>query len=898
MNSSDNWGNSNFDSNIQNQDKWENPNSNSGSQNQVDEFGRSHRFGGFEAGFAMGSAPIPKRGGFNNNYRGRGHGGSRPYRNHRGNQRGGYSQGRQFQNRDQYQRNNNFNRNRNSFQENSENQDNPRTYLIKKINNSIVTLGDISKDKERVNQLVDFLLEEASKDEETKNIICSTIVSCCKELVYQYKLYSSLIGLLNVKNSDIGNQIITDLGSDLQSCMNSMDWFGLRIILRVFGTLVEVNVIEASAVIRILESFLELVKSSNAISVRSTCLVWVVGSTLVFVAESLVSKGHLDVILPMIETIEKYYSMVASDQQVASISSPFKNSTNKRLETTTLVLKSLAATSFESSLIFNTCKMYSEEFESATIHSLTTLDFSVFIDTDLAFKAKSGRSTGYYDPNGFMEQIFWDKGNEKQTIQRYLLFELISDCIVTISFNRKANSKLVHSILMFCDNDVVVKTSLQDMIFDQEANRQKNSSTLDNADENMESNDLESKTGDSVSVVDSSSKLEIEKAILVALFTLMFDLPYLTRPLIYLTSLSVELRILNPQVYSKLFEISIKKLLESDQLSKGSMDRICDFHSVYVSNFKYSFNYEGFKQFPEFLKITLKKQVRLSYLDQIKLLPQFEGIDFDSLNIRKTVPKFKFIIGTMDDEIKEISISVGKCMKDGGSATDVLRILDQAYGKQKPYEKLEMLIEHMLLSGSKSFSHMLNSIEKYSPVVQAIYEQMNEESGDNEENEKKRTLFVAQIIKRFWSENLQFLEIAMDKYVNYKLISPESVVDVLINEDFSFLEFEVWDMIINLVSKLVLRMNQLKMRISSESAANGDEGERINVFRALLDNLNKDLELVIVNIMKKFIDLGNYIGMNANGDPLVEKTATDGRIQGTVGGDVCRGSCTRNEADI
>ncbi|PVU87023.1 hypothetical protein BB560_006565, partial [Smittium megazygosporum] len=197
MNSSDNWGNSNFDSNIQNQDKWENPNSNSGSQNQVDEFGRSHRFGGFEAGFAMGSAPIPKRGGFNNNYRGRGHGGSRPYRNHRGNQRGGYSQGRQFQNRDQYQRNNNFNRNRNSFQENSENQDNPRTYLIKKINNSIVTLGDISKDKERVNQLVDFLLEEASKDEETKNIICSTIVSCCKELVYQYKLYSSLIGLLN-----------------------------------------------------------------------------------------------------------------------------------------------------------------------------------------------------------------------------------------------------------------------------------------------------------------------------------------------------------------------------------------------------------------------------------------------------------------------------------------------------------------------------------------------------------------------------------------------------------------------------------------------------------------------------------------------------------------------------
>jgi nuclear cap-binding protein subunit 1 len=77
----------------------------------------------------------------------------------------------------------------------------------------------------------------------------------------------------------------------------------------------------------------------------------------------------------------------------------------------------------------------------------------------------------------------------------------------------------------------------------------------------------------------------------------------------------------------------------------------------------------------------------------------------------------------------------------------------------------EMFVQCLLLVGSKSFSHILNVVERYLDVLRFV----------NATPEGR--LHTVQIVASFWEHNTQFLGILLDKLLNYRVIDPASVIN-------------------------------------------------------------------------------------------------------------------------
>lgn len=119
--------------------------------------------------------------------------------------------------------------------------------------------------------------------------------------------------------------------------------------------------------------------------------------------------------------------------------------------------------------------------------------------------------------------------------------------------------------------------------------------------------------------------------------------------------------------------------------------------------------------------------------------------------------------------------------------------------KETPGTRLarDALIQCLLQLGSKSFSHVLNVVERYLSVLQAI-------CGTHASNGSDAKLHTVQVVAAFWKNNpqvsipeniihtdlggrfthmffefiiCQFLGIILDKFLNYRVIDPAAIVD-------------------------------------------------------------------------------------------------------------------------
>ncbi|PVU99438.1 hypothetical protein BB559_000711 [Furculomyces boomerangus] len=696
--------------------------------------------------------------------------------------------------------------------------------IDKKLENlkmTIITVGDEADEISNLEALTEVLCREYYTSELYTSEIKTTISNCIKELVYKNSIYIALIGLLNERNSVIGKEILDNLFQDLQVAINNLDWRLIRVFLRTIGGLIQTNIISSSSTINILDNLLQPVLESNTPSFRSSCLAWIVGSTLLFIGKPLLKKEYGMELGRLIDIIEGYHNIISENPIIARINRPFGGNQNGFLDTLVSILRKQISSGFENELLANTCESYESNFSSATTHDPPELDLSTVKDIEIATKGgKAGKRMDYYEPNDYMQWVLDDNEDEDISIEKYMFYELIADCISVVNTNRKAAARLLHSI------NSVSKVKIS-------------SSTISPA-----SN--EDMVDDQIAIKSEVSEIEMEKSIIVVLFSLMFDLPFNEQPAVYYMSLTVELRKINPEVYSKFIETAINKII-SRSVDTECMDRLADFHSLYLSNFEYIWDYNDTPN-PQFMKTSISKQIRLSYYDNIKETCRDNP---DLISETKPTHKFKFLVSNMDEDTKNVSIAVGRCIKNNGTGEEVLNILNQHYGaNDQVYEKLEMLIEHMLLSGSKSFSHLLNSIEKYKPVVEAICSQISA-------NDYK--LFIASIIKRFWAGNSQFLAIAIDKYLNYQIINPQSIVDAMMTEDMEWVNYDHWEIVSSLVSKLVLRVNQLKYRIGQTDSSREQEMYMLN---ELLAGLEKDLEQTILQILVKFSEFDTNSGNN------------------------------------
>jgi nuclear cap-binding protein subunit 1 len=116
----------------------------------------------------------------------------------------------------------------------------------------------------------------------------------------------------------------------------------------------------------------------------------------------------------------------------------------------------------------------------------------------------------------------------------------------------------------------------------------------------------------------------------------------------------------------------------------------------------------------------------------------------------------------------------------------------------------DALLQSLMNQGSKSFSHLLNVIESYLPLLQ-----------EWNSTEEERSLST-RIVCGYWQFNSQFQEIILGKLVNYRVLDSQSVVSWVLSAstlDDKYSRIHVWSILTSTLTKVNLKIEQLLLRL-------------------------------------------------------------------------------------
>nr|CAG8621849.1 4413_t:CDS:2 [Entrophospora candida] len=210
--------------------------------------------------------------------------------------------------------------------------------------------------------------------------------------------------------------------------------------------------------------------------------------------------------------------------------------------------------------------------------------------------------------------------------------------------------------------------------------------------------------------------------------------------------------------------------------------RFWNWFAHHLSNFGFLWNWKDWENnlmldplHPKvcFMRETLEKTIRYSYYERISsTIPEELMVIFP-----KSEPSTNFRYENPEDPLHTAATNLISKLRTKSSNSEVLNFLEELH---KDFPSLELdqdtkirdlFIQCVLMLGSKSFSHVLNVIERYLTILQSL----------NETFEAK--LHTVKIVADFWANNTQFLGILLDKLLNYRVIDAISIISWLFADE-------------------------------------------------------------------------------------------------------------------
>ncbi|KAJ2462430.1 Nuclear cap-binding protein subunit 1 [Coemansia sp. RSA 2337] len=646
-----------------------------------------------------------------------------------------------------------------------------------RLSSLIVKVGDKNTPTLQNNlEALSVVLEKDSVKHELT--VMRTFRQCVLELPWKVTVYSTLAGLLNAKNSETGEKVVTLMHAVLGASLNRGDWGSVKVLMRFFALLVSTNTIAASTLVAMLDTFLAPLADGVKVSASNNCYVFIVLSTLLWAGRSL--NEHVPAELEQrLELVSKYVQAQVEINQGNSLSTVFHDVPPKgsnALAHLLDVVRAVAANSWKIDAIYAPYEMFTSEFAQAKQHALPALE----LPTQLA-------ATAFYTPSEFLQLV---PSPSDQIVRKYVMQDFIADTLTQLEGNRKDCGKCLMQIHGLCNEDVCsVMTTVQHP-----------------------------------EDIDPESTLVFEYMMAEVLFSFLLQLPEGLYREMYYTSLAIELRKAEPVILTNVFETMVENIVARVQfIDVECLNRLSNWLAVYISNFGFQWDWKKWadtaseaEDSPKhrFVQETLLKLIRLSYLDRVRaMLPDSYAA---LIPAKPPAHNFKFTVQAMDERTRDVSVAMGRCLKSKGTVEQALAILQEHYSQWADIDDekrqtlaREMLVEHVLLLGSKTFSHMLNAIEKFMPALQKF--------GDSAEAK----LQIAQVTEDFWLRNPQFFAITIDKLINYRVIDPATVVAMLFDNGHvgSWSKFHYWEILHNTVKKVNMRVVQLQGRLEAANAA-------------------------------------------------------------------------------
>ncbi|KIY69445.1 cap binding protein 80-PB [Cylindrobasidium torrendii FP15055 ss-10] len=276
---------------------------------------------------------------------------------------------------------------------------------------------------------------------------------------------------------------------------------------------------------------------------------------------------------------------------------------------------------------------------------------------------------------------------------------------------------------------------------------------------------------------------QLESTIIESILGAYFVLPEPTMPPVYYMSVITELCKLSPQTIGPAVGKSIRKLYSTlgDGLDVEISRRFAEWFALHMSNFNFLWVWKEWLPDLEldvahprraYMRRAVSYEIRLAYYERIvKTLPDRMGEE-DAFTVPKRAPGPVFPYEDPEHPFYEGSQAVLGLIRGRAKPEEAIEYLETLKGIVETADPaanvqdvvLTIVVQSLLSVGSRSFSHLLNAIERYLPLLRHLVA-----SGG-----RKDAVLTA--VASFWQENSQMVVIVFDKLMQYQIVDTTEVI--------------------------------------------------------------------------------------------------------------------------
>ncbi|KAL5508487.1 CBC1 [Sanghuangporus vaninii] len=581
---------------------------------------------------------------------------------------------------------------------------------------------------------------------------------------YKIPYYAALLRGLDdgaEGNTDtmLGKQVLDDFWKGFQGYLDKLAWREVRLCVHFFAHLASAQVISASSLLSLLQSFTAVLEEFGVSHSRAKNAALCAAEGLMRAGPELKSRSSAEV-SAIISAIQTYAEMSSGSKLLASplvrlhSESDVFEGTSEVLDNAITVLKTFNDRDFsESNSIFLT--PYSAKSDDPSPY----FDLpSVLVPPEaIELESLSGEAA---------ENLTVPK-NEEWPEYRIRLFDN------TVTADPSS------------DLGYAVNVLLSDVIDIFEVNRKECARLLLEIPKWLPRGTFKARPGVPTENGSASGPAwELESCIMEIILAKMLVLPRpLHRPIYYIALIS-ELCKLQPSTTGPAVGKSIRKLYGylSDGLDVEAAHRFTEWFATHMSNFGFLWVWKEWipdlqltSNHPKrnFIRRAIELEIRLAYFDRIqKTLPEpYWAPDADALPEDAPGPEF-----TYDDPRNPYHDSAEQLLnllRGRAKAEDVNSFLETIKNNISDASEggvhvdsvvRSIAVQSLLHIGARSFSHFLNAIERYLIVLRAL-------AGGAEAKAD-----ILHAVAEFWKRNRQMVRIVFDKLMQYQIVEPSDVI--------------------------------------------------------------------------------------------------------------------------
>ncbi|KAI8927873.1 armadillo-type protein [Entophlyctis helioformis] len=684
-----------------------------------------------------------------------------------------------------------------------------------------------------------------------KDLFLEAFRICLTQLPTKSGVFATLTGLLNVRNAEIAKAIVDHATSILNQALQQSHLRTVKLVFRFFAECVSANVILPLQLMDLLDTLLSVTLEPDVRQERSDAFVFIVLATLPWAAAQLRERApeHLERI---ITGMSSYFAIRKSRESITGLATAMDAMTMYRstsddpyrqvdkLELLWTQVQGMRATNWDARILVRPHELFETTLSQGLQHELPPVSVPSSL-TSVKFN---------YQPKVW---IFDDSllsgerqvGHLPQTtdIARFILDDVATDIVRVFQLNHTEATALLLRLDTHFDLDYL-----------------------------------------------ADNGYIVNETVIEVIFAELLRLPKSQERFVYYATLIIDLckerRDTVPSILGRCIRTLFSRLDSPAGLGYGmdveGIRRLSDWFAQHLSNFGYVWKWTEWEHVLEadpnsaqfvFVRETLERCIRLSYWDRIKgVIPEVfekhEGI------FPAAPPSFSFKYESAetagDDGLFRLVAPLSKAITQRADAEHVEDLLaklqqyvagqtididgepmtiDMASAEPETIAR-EALMQCIMLQGSKSFSHILNVMERYLPLLQKW----------NATSEAR--IHTIQIAADFWANNSQFIEIILDKLTNYRIVDPKSILNWICQPavlDPRFSRFFLWTIVRNTLIKVNLKVAQIsaKLEAAKLEAKSFSEmtGITVPTLDAAFEAAQRDKKETFITFFQKYVEI-------------------------------------------